>query len=112
MPFRTHVLAAAALAALVLAPAPASAHSLEDLKQDLYDKEKYFETKDQAAPGFALQDADGKPVSLKDLRGKVVVLHFIYAGCPDVCPLHADLIGEMQEMVNVSPMKDQSSSSP
>jgi protein SCO1/2 len=41
-----------------------------------------------------------------DFRGKVVVLHFIYAGCPDVCPLHADRIGEIQEMVNTTPMKD------
>src|SRR3546814_4907854 len=42
-----------------------------------------------------------------DLRGKIVVLHFIYAGCPDVCPLHADLIGRVQEMVNQTPMRDQ-----
>ncbi|MDP2794623.1 MAG: SCO family protein [Sulfurisoma sp.] len=34
---------------------------------------------------FTLQTADG-PVSLRDLRGKVVLLYFGYANCPDVCP--------------------------
>ncbi|MCT7378512.1 SCO family protein [Chelativorans salis] len=102
----TRVLAAAALAGAILVPAAAMAHSLEDVQQDLFEKEKYFEIRDEPAPDLALQDADGNPVGLKDLRGKVVVLHFIYAGCPDVCPLHADLIGEIQEMVNASAMKD------
>ncbi|PWB58808.1 MAG: SCO family protein [Nitrosomonadales bacterium] len=34
---------------------------------------------------FTLQTADG-PVSLHDLHGKVVLLYFGYAKCPDVCP--------------------------
>ncbi len=34
---------------------------------------------------FVLQSADG-PVSLKDFRGKVVLLYFGYTLCPDVCP--------------------------
>jgi protein SCO1/2 len=45
-------------------------------------------------------------VRLADLRGKVVVLHFVYTSCPDVCPLHAEKIAEVQKMVNVTPMKD------
>lgn len=91
---------------IILAPGLVSAHSLEDVQQDLFDTEKYFEIKNEPAPEFALQDADGNPVGSKDMRGKVVVLHFIYAGCPDVCPLHADRIGEIQSMVNETPMKD------
>lgn len=41
----------------------------------------------EAPPGgdFTLQSADG-PVSLKDYRGKVVLLYFGYTKCPDVCP--------------------------
>lgn len=92
---------------LVSLSAAAWAHSLKDLETLLGDKEKYFQSLDKAPPGFALEDADGKPVRLSDLRGKVVVLHFIYAGCPDVCPLHADRIAEMQSMVNQTPMKAQ-----
>ena len=34
---------------------------------------------------FVLQSADG-PVALKDFRGKVALLYFGYALCPDVCP--------------------------
>ena len=97
---------AALLGAVALAPLPAGAHSLESLQGDLYEKEKYFQPKDEAAPEFQLQDADGNPVTLSDFRGKVVVLHFIYAGCTDVCPLHADRIAEIQEMVNQTPMRD------
>lgn len=97
-----------ALALLLVSLSSAAwAHSLKDLETLLGDKEKYFQSVDKAAPDFALQDLDGKPVRLSDLRGKVVVLHFIYAGCPDVCPLHADRIAEIQSMVNQTPMKEQ-----
>ena len=34
---------------------------------------------------------------------QIVVLHFIYAGCPNVCPLHADKLARIQAMVNASP---------
>ncbi|MFL6674657.1 MAG: SCO family protein [Massilia sp.] len=36
--------------------------------------------------GFALTDHHGKPRTLADFRGKVVVLFFGYTQCPDVCP--------------------------
>ncbi|MDX0524791.1 redoxin domain-containing protein [Sinorhizobium medicae] len=88
-----------------VAPSPAPAHSLKDVQQELFEKEKYFQVKDDPAPNFVLQDADGNPARLEDFRGKVVVLHFIYAGCPDVCPLHAERIAEIQKMVNQTPMK-------
>jgi protein SCO1/2 len=35
---------------------------------------------------FHLLDASGKPRSLSDYRGKVVVLFFGYTHCPEVCP--------------------------
>lgn len=92
---------------LLLDIGPAAlAHSVEDLEAMLGDREKYFQPLDKEAPAFALRTADDTTVRLADLRGKVVVLHFIYAGCPDVCPLHAGKIAEVQGMVNPTPMKD------
>ena len=39
------------------------------------------------APGFTLTAQDRRQVSLTSLRGKVVVVAFIYTNCPDACPL-------------------------
>jgi protein SCO1/2 len=39
------------------------------------------------APEFTLTNQDGKRVALKELRGKVVAITFIYASCADTCPL-------------------------
>ncbi|MDP1635000.1 MAG: SCO family protein [Gallionellaceae bacterium] len=39
-----------------------------------------------AQADFRLHEADGKPVSLADYRGKVVALFFGYTHCPQVCP--------------------------
>lgn len=96
--------------ALVLASAAAtaaSAHSLKELESMLGSKEKYFQPMDKAAPEFTLRAADGRTVALGDFRDKIVVLHFIYTNCPDVCPLHAERIAEIQRMVNQTPMKEQ-----
>jgi protein SCO1 len=41
---------------------------------------------------FRLPDQDGRVVSLSGLRGKAVALTFLYAHCPDVCPLIADML--------------------
>jgi protein SCO1/2 len=38
------------------------------------------------AKGFTLADADGRQRTLADFKGKVVVMFFGYAQCPDVCP--------------------------
>lgn len=82
-------------------------HPGEDLDAVMFDKEKYFEIVDEPqAPGFALQDADGDLVNLSDFAEKVVVLNFVYANCPDVCPLHAEKIASIQEKIAVTPMKD------
>ena len=39
------------------------------------------------APDFTLTTQDGARLSLRDLRGKVVAVTFIYASCADTCPL-------------------------
>jgi len=38
------------------------------------------------ARDFQLSDHNGQPRTLKDFRGKLVVLFFGYTQCPDVCP--------------------------
>ncbi len=47
------------------------------------------------ARNFALNDFDGKPRTLADYKGKVVLVFFGYTQCPDVCPT------TMAEMANV-----------
>jgi protein SCO1 len=97
-----------AVAALIVGFAHgAQAHSLDEVDAMLEGDEKYFQPIDKPAPDFALRTADGRVVRTTDLLGKVVVLHFIYTSCPDVCPLHAEKIAEVQAMVNGTPMKDQ-----
>ena len=39
------------------------------------------------APEFTLTTQDNARLSLRDLRGKVVAVTFIYASCADTCPL-------------------------
>ncbi len=51
------------------------------------------------APDFALTPTDGARVSLVDLRGKVVVVTFIYTTCADTCPLlTAKLVGIQRQL--------------
>ncbi len=51
------------------------------------------------APEFTLTDQDGKAVSLKDRRGEVVAVTFIYASCVDTCPLlTAKLVGIQRKL--------------
>jgi len=37
---------------------------------------------------FTLTDHDGQPWSLRQARGKVVLIQFGYTHCPDICPLN------------------------
>jgi len=41
---------------------------------------------------FALRDQDGRRAALRDLRGEVVVLTFLYSTCQDTCPVTATQI--------------------
>ncbi|MEQ8441300.1 MAG: SCO family protein [Alphaproteobacteria bacterium] len=94
-----------AIAALVFA-APGSAHHPgADLDMVMGEKEQFFQAIDSPAPPFDLADADGNIVRLSDFADKVVILNFIFANCTDVCPLHSELIAEVQSMINASPME-------
>jgi protein SCO1/2 len=57
------------------------------------------------AKGFALTDHTGKPRTLADYKGKVVVVFFGYTQCPDACPTTmAEMAGVMQKL---GPQADQ-----
>jgi protein SCO1/2 len=52
-------------------------------------------------PDFTMTNQDGKAVRLSDLRGKVVVLTFIYTRCPmpDFCPLMDKKFSELAQRI-------------
>ena len=48
---------------------------------------------------FTLTDQDGKPHSLVQMHGKVVLMFFGYTYCPDVCPLSMTKITGVQKQL-------------
>jgi protein SCO1 len=44
------------------------------------------------APDFELRDQDGDPISMRSLRGKPVVVTFLYTHCEDTCPAQAQTV--------------------
>ena len=62
-----------------------------------------FKLTDVTGVGFGrelnLTDHNGKPRTLADFRGKVVLVNFGYTQCPDVCPTTlADLASAMKKL--------------
>jgi protein SCO1/2 len=51
------------------------------------------------APEFTLTNQFGEQVSLSDFRGKVVVMSFLYTGCPTVCPLTTSKFAEVAKVL-------------
>ena len=56
---------------------------------------------------FALTDHSGKPRTLADYRGKVVVLFFGYTQCPDVCPTTLSELAEVMRRLGPDAKKVQ-----
>ncbi|HXG50238.1 MAG TPA: SCO family protein [candidate division Zixibacteria bacterium] len=53
-------------------------------------------------PDLELVDQDGKPFRFASLRGKIVVVSFIFATCPDVCPLLTAKLAGIQRALGSS----------
>lgn len=51
------------------------------------------------AQGLSLPDVDGKPRSLAEFKGKVVVVFFGYVHCPDVCPTTLAELAEIKRQL-------------
>lgn len=50
-----------------------------------------------AVPDFSLTERSNRPVSLKDLAGKVWVADFIFTSCAGVCPAMSSNMQKLQE---------------
>lgn len=51
------------------------------------------------APNFTLTDHRGQPFTLSEQTGKVMVLYFGFASCPDICPAElSSLAAAMREL--------------
>lgn len=57
---------------------------------------------DEPAPPFTLTDQQGRRVALADLRGKVVVLTFLFTQCTDVCPVLPQILARVDTHLSPS----------
>jgi len=57
------------------------------------------------AKNFSLEDTDGKVRTLADFKGKVVVLFFGYAQCPDVCPTTMTEMAQVKQQLGADGSK-------
>lgn len=56
------------------------------------------------APDFSLKDENGKRVTMKEYRGKPVVVTFMYSHCKDTCPVQAQQIkGALNDLGHALP---------
>lgn len=84
--WRTVTYAALVAGILLIAGQPAHAHQDghgEHVKEKDYER---LEVNEPAAD-FSLVNQDGRRVSLRDFRGRALVVTFVYTHCTDVCPL-------------------------
>lgn len=62
-----------------------------------------FKNTDITGAGYgtelSLTDHNGKPRTLADFRGKVVVLFFGYTHCPDVCPTTLSELSQVMQLL-------------
>jgi protein SCO1/2 len=51
------------------------------------------------APDFTLKDQDGDTISMRDFRGRPVIVTFLYTTCEDTCPVQAQTVrGALDEL--------------
>jgi protein SCO1/2 len=93
------------IVAMTLASPVAAHHPGADLDKVIGSRERYFQVIDKPAPTFELESTTGRALTLSDYADRVVILHFVYAHCPDICPLHTAKLAEIQAMINGTPMK-------
>ncbi len=55
---------------------------------------------DDPAPDFSLVDQNGRELSLADLRGRTLVVDFVYTQCAGPCPILTGLHAELQRSLD------------
>jgi len=99
----------ALVAALLIAGvAPVAAHHPgERLDEVMSEKEAAFEPMDaRRTPRLALTGPDGASLDLSQLAERIVVLSFVPDGCGAPCANQQALLQEVQEAVNITPMRE------
>ena len=94
---------------LLFVPAMEAAanHPGERIDEVMTGREPAFEPTDRIrAPQLALTDASGAAVQIHDMKDKIVVLSFIPRTCGAPCAAQQALLREVQESVNVTPMRE------
>ena len=85
------VLVSGAVFAAILIAAASS-----DQAEPAGDGQRRFEgatlPKNLEAPEFELTDQDGKRIAMRDLRGRPVIVTFLYTTCEDTCPSQAQQV--------------------
>ncbi|MGH7886672.1 MAG: SCO family protein [Candidatus Binatia bacterium] len=94
--FSTKNLKLSWLLALILSPAALSAHVAESPKN----APKTAAAVNVKAPDFILMNQDHQRIESSALRGKVVVVNFIFTTCTDVCPLFTANLAGLQRKLN------------
>src|SRR2546421_6838479 len=91
MSHRSRALPLLALLAVLAALAGSGSSSSSSSKPVATAKPSPFEgavaNPPKPAPVLQLTDSTGKKLDLATLRGKAVLVTFLYVHCPDVCPL-------------------------
>src|SRR5882672_7981790 len=85
----------AAVTVLGLASLPAFAHSDVTVKAPAISAAPHLAVI-KPAPDFTLVDTNGQPVRLAQLRGRIVLLAFVFTACTTACPLIAHQMSVLQ----------------
>ncbi|WP_144431869.1 cytochrome-c oxidase [Jannaschia rubra] len=95
------------LLAVLSVSTPALAdHPGDRLDEAMAAKEPDFEQAERHPPAIKLRTVDGAEFDLRDLEDKVVVLSFLPQECGTPCADQQALLAEVQEAVNVTPMRE------
>lgn len=81
-------------------------HPGDRLDEAMAANEPAFEQAKRHPPAIQLRTLDGTEFELRDLEDKVVVLSFVSRECGAPCAGQQALLAEVQEAVNVTPMRD------